>query len=408
MQGVAYKCTLNYMRFVNQRIEVCRCEREAYNQFEHLHYLKGGICKGASCYLFKINGKIGAFASLLAMPFKGHCNAFIFHRIVVLEPFQGLGLSTLVVNLLGGAFKSEGKDVYLKSDSKRMGKMLGSNSQWQATAMNKRSRKLTKQDNKRNKARHRRGAFSFKYIGMGIDGYDSIVRHIEEIREEHLMGKWLPVDVLLLAKISFRLDNPVFLKDTLSMDFNALTTKYKSVYCCNNPHEDKLYTTEYVIRRTKQDTSKEYAKRLLFLNGMIRMNQHIYTIETLIYCLLEENYTQNFKLDSYEVVKVALNVYKTDKLRYDNLINAINSQTSYKVNAEVAKNKGLTLKQASNIARKQIRAEQIAKMYNPTLTDEENIRYFASNGLNISLSTLKRWRKENNYTKYRKSVIPTI
>lgn len=395
------------MKFVNQRIEICRCEREAYNQFEHLHYLKGGICKGASCYQFKINGKIGAFASLLAMPFKGHCNALIFHRIVVLEPFQGLGLSTLIVNLLGGAFKSKGKDVYLKSDSKRMGKMLRSNSQWQPTAMNKRSRKLNKQDHRRNKSRHRRGAFSFRYVGDGVYGYEPIIRRIEDIRKEHLMGKWLPVDVLLLARITYRLDNPVFLRDALSMGFNALTTKYKSLYCFDNPHKDKLYTTDYAIRRTKQDTSHEYSKRLLFLNGIIRMNQQIYTIESLIYCLLEENNNQNFKLDSHEVIRVALNVYKTDKSRYSNLINVINLQTSYKVNAEVAKNKGLTLKQASNIARKQMRAEQIAKLFNPAITDEENLRHFASNGLNISLSTLKRWRKENNYTKYRKSVIPT-
>ena len=93
------------MQYITKQIEICRCELSEYKQFEHLHYLQG-ICKGASCFEFKINGDIGAFASLLALPLKGHRNALIFHRIVILEQFQGLGLSNMIVNLLGGIFKA--------------------------------------------------------------------------------------------------------------------------------------------------------------------------------------------------------------------------------------------------------------------------------------------------------------
>lgn len=210
------------MKHVNQKIEICRCERKEYAQFEHLHYLQGGICKGASCFLFRINGEIGAFASLLSMPIKGHTNALIFHRIVVFEKFQGMGLSSMIVNLFGGVYKSVGKDVYLKSDSNRMGKMLRNNSQWHTTAKNKRSRKLTKRDHERNKARHRRGAFSFKYIGECIHGYETIIKPIELIRNENLLGKWIQVDVLTIAKISYEVENLVYLQDALSLDFKTL------------------------------------------------------------------------------------------------------------------------------------------------------------------------------------------
>ena len=36
------------------------------------------------------------------------------------------------------------------------------------------------------------------------------------------------------------------------------------------------------------------------------------------------------------------------------------------------------------------------------MTVEENLQTFRDNGLIISLSTLKRWRKENGITKYKR------
>lgn len=394
------------MKFVNQRIEVCRCEREAYDQFEHLHYLRGGICKGASCFLFRINGDIGAFASLLALPLKGHRNALIFHRIVVLEQFQGLGLSNVIVNLLGGIFKAVGKDVYLKTDSTRMGKMLWNNIQWIPTLMNRRTRKLTKHDHERNKARHRRAAFSFRYIGNAINGYESITKPIREIRGENLLGKYVTVNTLGIAKALYRIDNPDFLRDALSCNFDSLSEKYETKYAeCLQPA--KLYTTDYVIKRKQlKDASREYLKRLLFINGLLRIIQHKTSVESLIFNLIKENHTQQFNLRSIEVVKIALRIYDTDVSRYSHLIEKSKSY-SYRVNVEVAKEMGLSTKAASNVARKEIRAQRISEIYRPDLTDEENVRLMGTHGLKISLSTLKRWRKENNITKYHKSVIQT-
>ena len=266
------------MQFISKKIEVCRCERSEYEQFEQLHYLKG-ICKGASCFIFKIDGVVGAFASLLAMPLREHTNALIFHRIVVLEQFQGLGLSSMIVNLLGGIFKAIGKDVYLKTDSTRMGKMLRNNSQWAPTLMNRRTRKLTKHDHERNKARHRRAAFSFKFVGCVINNYDSITKPIQEIREGNLLGKYILVNTLDIIKSAYRVDNPEFLRDALCNDFDTLSDTYEGIYGKVSQHSE-LYTTNFVIRRKSQTANHEYLKRLLFINGLLRLIHHHTTDES--------------------------------------------------------------------------------------------------------------------------------
>ncbi len=66
---------------------------------------------------------------------------------------------------------------------------------------------------------------------------------------------------------------------------------------------------------------------------MIRIIQHEYSIEILIFHLLEENHMQNFKLDVVDVIKLALKVYKTDISKYPNLVCKIRSYNSFKVNA---------------------------------------------------------------------------
>ena len=394
------------MEFISKQIEICRCETSDYTLFERLHYLKG-ICKGSSCFLFKIDGVVGAFASLLALPLRGRTNAVIFHRIVILEQFQGLGLSSMIVNLLGGIFKAIGKDVYLKTDNTRMGKMLANNIQWKPTLMNRRTRKLSRQDHQRYKTRHRRAAFSFRYEGNITVGYEAITKPIREVREGYLLGRFIPVNVLRLAEVMYQINDPEFLKMALTHDFKALSDIYEGIYVKKH-HPEKLFTTDCLIKRKEfKGASREYVKRLLFINAVIRIGKHNETKEALIYNLLKENYQQQFNLGNVEVVKIALKAYNTNITKYSKLIEKVGTHSTYRVNREVADSMNISAKSASNIARKQLRADIIAKFYHLELTDEENIKHMATNGFNISLSTLKRWRKDNNFTKYNKSVIPT-
>ena len=57
-----------------------------------------------------------------------------------------------------------------------------------------------------------------------------------------------------------------------------------------------------------------------------------------------------------------------------------------------------------NKARK-MKQDIIKQYYNSQLTDKENIELLKEQGINISLSTIKRWREKNGYIKYPKSSI---
>ena len=389
------------MLYLTKQIQICRCERSEYDIFENLHYLRG-ICKGATCFLFKVDNEVAAFASLLALPMKSHIDALIFHRIIVLQQYQNLGLSSLIVNLLGGIYNHCEKTLYIKTDSNKMGKMLRNNNQWQPTQMNMRTRKLSKHDHLRNKARHRRAAHCYKFEGDCIEGYDSLPSPINVIRSERLINRYFDVDTFQVAKSNYKINNPEFLRDALALDFEVLRDRYGSLY--EITQHNNLYTTDFIIRRKSLNGSLAYTKRLLFLNGIISRLQHETTVEGLIYHLLLEKRLQSLKISNREVIKIAFRVYNTDIAKYAQLKRAM---PTYRVNKDVASEQGYNPKQASNIARKQIRATRISELYNPEFTDDENIRLMGSKGLNISLSTLKRWRKENGYTKYNKSVIPS-
>ena len=55
-----------------------------------------------------------------------------------------------------------------------------------------------------------------------------------------------------------------------------------------------------------------------------------------------------------------------------------------------------------NKLRSKIDYNEVASLYDCSISDKENIEVMKEFGINISLISLKRWRKKNNITKYRK------
>ena len=207
------------MRFLRyETFEICRCEQLDYSEFDGQHYLKG-IGKGSSCFKLRIDGKEAVFIAIQSMPIRDYTNCVIFHRLVIKEEFRGLGLSWLILNLFGGMYLQNGKQMYIKTSSKKMGKMLQNNPLWDATIMNQRTRRLTKADHQRNKNRQRRAAFSFRYNGMGIEGYDDLTEKVNVIREKGLMNKYYPTDIYDLIKSKYKVNVPVFWRDSIRLDF---------------------------------------------------------------------------------------------------------------------------------------------------------------------------------------------
>ena len=74
----------------------------------------------------------------------------------------------------------------------------------------------------------------------------------------------------------------------------------------------------------------------------------------------------------------------------------------FMVNPRYCEKYGMNKKQVRNIAMKMIRNQGIGELYDCSLNDNQNLEIMKQHGLDISPSTLKRWRKENGITKYKK------
>ena len=66
----------------------------------------------------------------------------------------------------------------------------------------------------------------------------------------------------------------------------------------------------------------------------------------------------------------------------------------------------LTKNEVKSMAAKMIRYNKIGELYDCSKTDMENVAVMKENGMErISVSTLKRWRKENGIAKYKKEKV---
>lgn len=149
----------------------------------------------------------------------------------------------------------------------------------------------------------------------------------------------------------------------------------------------------------------EGRRRKLFINGIIRrlINPQI-TFDNLLYNLLYElvyyhsNYGADNIIDKKEIYKIATDVMNKDMSNYERLRG---SHKIFMVNPKFCIKYGLSKNEVKNIASKMIRYNKIGELYDCSQTDKKNLEIMKENGLKVSLSTLKRWRKENGITKYK-------
>lgn len=100
------------------------------------------------------------------------------------------------------------------------------------------------------------------------------------------------------------------------------------------------------------------------------------------------------RLDKPTIIKLSIRAYNEDLRKYVQMFEKVVARKTYQVNKEIADARGISVKSASNIARKEIKHEQITRFYDPSRTDNENLANLAQNGINISISTLRRYRRE--------------
>lgn len=147
-------------------------------------------------------------------------------------------------------------------------------------------------------------------------------------------------------------------------------------------------------------------RKKLYINGVIRrlINPSI-TFDNLLFNLLYElvYYISNFDaeniIDKKEIYYIARNVMKADMTRAEGLKG---TDRKFMVNPRYYEKYGLNKRQVRNMACKMLRGDSIGELYDCSKTDKENLEIMKSHGLQISPITLKRWRKENGITKYKK------
>lgn len=224
-------------------------------------------------------------------------------------------------------------------------------------------------------------------------------------------------------------DDEQFGKDYWNMKMEDILEKYIRVYPnlehtpLEIPDDDTpyiIYPSGYIeIRRwwrkrlngmPIKTKDGEGRRRKLFINGIIRrlINPNI-SFDNLLYNLLYElvNYVSNYDADNVigkkEIYYIAQDVMKKDMENYENMRG---SHKLFMVNPNFCSKYNLTKNEVKSIAARMIRYNRIGELYDCSKTDIENVVIMKENGMErISVSTLKRWRKENGITKYKKGKV---
>lgn len=163
--------------------------------------------------------------------------------------------------------------------------------------------------------------------------------------------------------------------------------------------DEKGHKLDY-IRKIRDGEGR---RKKLFINGIIRrlINPKI-TFENMLHNIVWEFVTYMVN-DGNKITKAILfsivqDVMKTDMTRYSEL-----GKTTRKwmVNPYFASKHNMSKREVINKF-KHNKKQYIGEYYDASLTDEQNIKAMKEYGFEVSLRTLKTWRKENNITKYNK------
>lgn len=177
------------------QLTVRRVEPSVWNLFKAHHYLTAEMNKSCKCLLFEWNGVPVGFVGVLNTPRRGIPYGCSVSRIVVLPDFQGLGLSTIMFNFVGGIIKSLSDEeheyrLYIKTAHRKFGEALGRNENVRATMFDGKGRdkKAVEHDNHKYRNRLQRVSYCKEYVGKEIDGYQHILKPIGEMRKDKIQA----------------------------------------------------------------------------------------------------------------------------------------------------------------------------------------------------------------------------
>ena len=268
------------------------------------------------------------------------------------------------------------------------------------------------------------------YNGNGCGNIESYITNIiydkEDFRDYYIQYHRPIKDKSINENHTYNTQYNMFLNDTFEYDYRNMKmedvlAKYIDVFpnMEHTPLQEVDDDTPYIIypigyieirrwwrKRLNGKPIKirdgEGRRRKLFINGIIRrlINPQI-TFDNLLYNLLYElvyyhsNYGADNIIDKKEIAMIARDVMKQDMTKHEHLRG---TDKKFMVNPKFCIKYGLSKNEVKNIASKMIRYNKIGELYDCSQTDKQNLEIMKENGLKVSLSTLKRWRKENGIT----------
>ena len=199
-----------------------------------------------------------------------------------------------------------------------------------------------------------------------------------------------------------------FLFDFAHLSQEGLYTKYRDVFYPNYESslstpliEDEsgmffLYPEDYVCVKHKRrgkytfrwDVGEDRKKKLFVTAHMMRFNLPYLSIENLIYNLALERqwYYDNSdgKISNDILIQTAVNAF-TKPYALEPSKHGV-----FTLNKAFWEGQGYTANQAANRVRGYLKAKQVERLYNPSLTQKENVRILKENGVKITDRTLRR------------------
>ncbi|HWE92911.1 MAG TPA: hypothetical protein VG269_02985 [Tepidisphaeraceae bacterium] len=93
------------------RLDVQRCDREAWQVFRRHHYLSGNLHPSAQCFIANVGDRAAAFTAVLPFPHPRR-PGYREHRTVCLPDFQGVGIGNALSAYVASLFAATGKPYF--------------------------------------------------------------------------------------------------------------------------------------------------------------------------------------------------------------------------------------------------------------------------------------------------------
>ena len=172
-------------------LSISRVEPKAWDFFKKHHYLTEEANKTYIYLLFEWNNKpiaINVIGRHLGTT--GGVPGYRGSRVVVHPDYQGMGIGSKISEFCGGIIKNIGGKYYTKTINPALGEYRNVHTEsWKPTLFNGKVRINNNDHSEIYKTIKQRASYCHEYIGKSIDGYDELLKPIEELRDDKKVNK---------------------------------------------------------------------------------------------------------------------------------------------------------------------------------------------------------------------------